>query len=188
MTVDTEIIAPLSTSAETAANVGFTIKMIKGSGARVYRVYPKRDHLFFILLADGLSANPEMLTVHFGLIGALIGSSMKKKAKKKNAASVERMNASDPETLLAEHKHNFKIHNSEIREGSIEPRPFMTFDGHQVGFWKLQLRDDRKLKFLFENNEEMTAAISALSRHLNDSLRLNVQWDEKKKRFTKRNS
>jgi hypothetical protein len=127
-----------------------------------------------------------MLTVHFGLIGALIGASMKKKAKKKNAETVQRMNASDPEKLLSEHKNNFKLHNSEIREGSIEPRPFVTFDGHQVGHWKLQMRDDRKMKFLFENNEQMTAAVNALSRHLNGSLRVNVQWDEKKKRFTKK--
>jgi hypothetical protein len=187
MTVDTEIIAPLSTSgAETVTSPGFTAKMTSGRGARVYRVYPKRDHIYFILLADGLNANPEMLTVHFGLIGALIGASMKKKAKKKNAVSVERMNQSDPEKLLAEHKHNFKLHSSEIREGSIEPRPFITFDGHQAGYWKMHLRDNRKLKFLFENNEAMTAAVRVLSGHLNGSLSVNVQWDEKKKRFAKK--
>ena len=41
-------------------------------------------HLFFIVLAEGLSANPETLTVHLGLLGMLIGAMMKRRAKKKN--------------------------------------------------------------------------------------------------------
>src|SRR5436190_21259904 len=107
----------------------FTAKL----SARVYRVYVQRDDLFFIVLADGLSANPETLTVHFGLLGALIGAMMKKRAKKKNAAATQRMDQTDPEQLLTEHKHSFRLHTSEIREGSIEPRPWITLEGHQAG-------------------------------------------------------
>ena len=165
---------------ETATS--FSAKM----SSRVYRVYARRSHLFFVVLAEGLSANPETLTVHFGLLGLLIQSSMKKRAKKKEAASVERMDQIDPEQLLAEHKKNFKVHASEIRESSIEPRPAFTFDGHQVGYLKLMLRDGRKMKILFLTNEEMTAALEGLSGFFNGDLKVNVQWNEKKKRFDKK--
>jgi hypothetical protein len=153
---------------------------------RVYRVYVRRDDLFFIVLAEGLSANPETLTVHFGLLGMLIGASMKKRAKKKHAAAAERMDQTDPEQLLTEHKRNFRLHASEISEGSIEPRPAITFDGHQVGHWKLLRRDGKKLKFQFENNEDMAEALDSLSKYFNGSLKVNVEWDERKKKFIKR--
>jgi hypothetical protein len=164
----------------------FTAKLASAHATRLYRIYLRRADLFFIVLAEGLSASPETLTVHFGLLGALIGAMMKKRAKKKNAAATRRMDQADPEQLLAEHKHNFKLHNSEIREGSIEPRPWLTIESRQVGQWKLALRDDRKMKFHFENNEEMTAALDVLSKFLNGNLTVNVEWDGKKKRFKKK--
>src|SRR5689334_23710097 len=94
----------------------FTAKLNAATGSRVYRIYLRRDDLYFIVLAEGLSANPQTLTVHFGLIGALIGVMMKKRAKKKNAAATQRMDQTDPEQLLTEHKRNFKLHTSEVRE------------------------------------------------------------------------
>src|SRR5260221_6925517 len=100
----------------------FNAKLASARATRLYRVYQRGDDLFFIVLAEGLSANQETLTVHFGLVGGLIGVMMKKQAKKKNAAATQRMDQSNPEHLLAEHKHNFRLHTSEIREGSIEPR------------------------------------------------------------------
>jgi hypothetical protein len=160
----------------------FTVKHAN----RVYRVYLRRDDLFFIVLAEGLSANPETLTVHLGLLGLLIGASMKKRAKKKNATATERMNQTDPEQLLSEHKRNFRLHTSEIGETSIEPRPAITFDGHQAGHWKLLKRDGKKLKFQFENNDEMTIALDALSKYFNGSLKVNVEWNAKKKKFLKK--
>ena len=160
----------------------FTVKHAN----RVYRIYLRRADLFFIVLAEGLSANPETLTAHFGLLGALIGASMKKRAKKKNAAATQRMDQIEPEQLLSEHKHNFRLHTSEIREASIEPRAWITLDGHQAGHWKLLLRDDRKLKCQFENKDDMAAALDCLPKFLNGTLKVNVEWDEKKKRFTKK--
>src|SRR5204862_1875454 len=62
---------------ETAGS--FTAKL----SSRIYRVYVRRDDFFFIVLAEGLSANPQTLTVHLGLLGFLIGAMMKKRAKKK---------------------------------------------------------------------------------------------------------
>ena len=183
----------MDSSTETSSPLGDRAKDIEQPSSftvkhtnRVYRVYLRRADLFFIVLAEGLSANPETLTVHFGLLGALIGATMKKRAKKKNAAATQRMDQADPEQLLSEHKHNFRLHTSEIRETSIEPRAWMTLDGRQAGHWKLLLRDGRKLKCQFENNDDMAAALAALSKFLNNSLKVNVEWDEKKKRFTKK--
>lgn len=164
----------------------FTAKLATARATRLYRVYLRRDDLFFIVLAEGLSASPETLTVHFGLLGFLIGAMMKKRAKKKNAATTQRMNQTDPEQLLAEHKHNFKLHTSEIREASLEPRPWLTLESRQAGRWNLFLRDDRKMKFQFENNDDMAAALDALPKSLNGTLKVNVEWDQKKKRFKKK--
>ena len=168
------------------AAASFSAKLATARATRLYRVFVKRDNLFFIVLAEGLSANPETLTVHFGLLGALIGAAMKKRARKKNAVLTQRMDQSDPEQLLTEHKHNFKLHNSEIREATVEPRPWLTLEGHQVGHCRLLLRDDKKIKFQFENNTDMAAALDGLSKFFNGSLKVNVEWDEKKKRFQKK--
>src|SRR4029079_2913413 len=96
------------------------------------------------------------------------------------------MDATDPEQLLSENKRNFRLHASEISEASIEPRPAITLDGHQVGHWKLLRRDDKKLKFQFENNDDMTLALDALSKSSNLSVKVNVEWDARKKKFLKK--
>ena len=153
---------------------------------RVYRIYLRRADMFFILLAGGLSANPEMLTAHFGLVGALIGAVVKKRAKKKTDATIQRFDQLDPEQLLAEHKHNLRLHTAEIREATIEARSFFALHGHQVGRLKLFLRDGKKMNFEFPTNEDMQAAVNLLPRFLDSSLSVNVEWDEKKKRFRKK--
>lgn len=151
----------------------------------MYRIYLKNSDLLFILLASGLSANPEALTVHFGLLGALIGAGLKKRAKKKNDATMQRFDQTDPEQLLPEHKHNFKLHTSEIREGVINPPALFAMHGRQAGRWQLLLRDGRKMNFQFETNDDLKAALDLLSPFLSSTLRVNVEWNEKKKRWQK---
>ena len=48
------------------------------------------------------------------------------------------------------------------------------------------LRDERKMKLQFENNDDMAAALKALSGVLSGDLKVNVEWDEKRKRFKKK--
>jgi hypothetical protein len=163
----------------------FNAKLI-ASSYRTYRVYLKRADVIFIVIAGGLSANPDMLTVHFGLLGALIGAMVKKRAKKKSEATIQRIDQIDPEQLLSEHKHNFKLHASEIREGHIEPRPWLMIGGNQAGRLKLFLRNGKKMNFEFETNEDMRAAVELLPKFLDSSLTVNVEWDEKKKRYRKK--
>lgn len=166
-------------------NGTFNAKLI-ASSYRTYRVYQRRADLFFIVIAGGLSANPDMLTVHFGLLGALIGHIVKKRAKKKNEATIQRIDQLDPEQLLSEHKHNFKLHTSEIREARIDPRPWLLMSGNQAGRWKLFLRDGKKMNFEFETNEDMSAALNLLPQFMNSSLIVNVEWDQTKKHFRKK--
>jgi hypothetical protein len=165
-------------------NGTFNAKLI-ASSYRTYRVYLRRADLFFIVIAGGFSANPDMLTVHFGLLGALIGHIVKKRAKKKNEATIQRIDQLDPQQLLPEHKHNFKLHTSEIREGRIDPRPFL-LPWNQAGRWKIFLRDGKKMNFEFETTEDMSAALNLLPQFMNSSLIVNVEWDEYKKRFRKK--
>jgi hypothetical protein len=58
--------------------------------------------------------------------------------------------------------------------------------GKQAGRWKLFRRDGKKMNFEFENNDDMTAALNLLPQFFNSSLIVNVEWDERKKRFRKK--
>jgi hypothetical protein len=42
------------------------------------------------------------------------------------------------------------------------------------------------MNFEFETNEDMSAALTLLTKFLDSSLSVNVQWDERKKRFRKK--
>ena len=65
-------------------------------------------------------------------------------------------------------------------------RPFLLMHGKQVGRWNFSMRDGRKMRFEFENTDEMKAALDALPRLMNATMRVNVEWDETKKRFQKK--
>jgi len=150
----------------------------------VYRIYARGNDLYFIQLA-GLSTTAQALTVHFGLIGMLIGESLKRRAKKKTEEFLQRAGQVDPEELLCENKNNFKAYIPEIREAAIEPPALFAMHGKQAGRWNFSLRDGKKMRFEFENSDELKAALDVLPRLLNATLRVNVEWDEMKKRFQK---
>jgi hypothetical protein len=151
----------------------------------VYRVYARESDLFFIQLA-GLSATADALTIHFGLIGYLIRESMKRRAKKKTEEFLQRAGNQAPEDLLRENKNNFKVYIPEIRDSTIEPPSFFALHGKQAGRWNFSLRDGKKMRLEFENTDEMKAALDALPRLMNATLRVNVEWDETRKRFHKK--
>ena len=48
------------------------------------------------------------------------------------------------------------------------------------------LRDGKKMRLEFENTDEMKAALDSLPRFMNATLRVNVEWDETRKRFHKK--
>ena len=110
---------------------------------------------------------------------------MKRRAKKKAEATLQRVGQTDPEELLRENKNNFKVYIPEIREAVIEPPSFFAMHGKQAGRWNFSLRDGRKMRFEFENSDELKSALDALPRFLNATLQVNVEWNEIKKRFQK---
>ena len=91
----------------------------------------------------------------------------------------------DPETLLGQNKNNFKVYIPEIRESSIEPPALFAMHGQQAGGWNVSMRDGKKMRFEFENTDDMKAASSVLPPLLNGTLKVNTEWNETKKRFQK---
>jgi hypothetical protein len=162
----------------------FNAKLVSTRSDSVYRVYARGNDLYFIQLA-GLSATAQALTIHFGLIGYLIRESMKRRAKKKTEEFLQRTGQVDPEELLRENKNNFKVYVPEIRDSTIESPAWFALHGKQAGRWNFALRDGKKMRFEFENSDELKAALEVLPRLLNATLRVNVEWDETKKRFQK---
>ena len=88
--------------------------------------------------------------------------------------------------MLRENKTNFKVFIPEITEAAVEPPSFFALRGKQAGRWNFNLRDGKKFKFEFENVGTMQAALDLLSRPLNGTLRINVEWNEPKKKFQKK--
>jgi hypothetical protein len=105
----------------------------------------------------------------------------KKKAKDR-LKKIERQN---PEDLLRENEHNFRLYLAEIRDAVIEAPTFFASSGN-VGRLNLLVRHGEKLKFLFENSTEMKNAVCLLAPLLDSTLRINVEWNEQKQRFQKK--
>jgi hypothetical protein len=162
----------------------FDARFISKRSGSMYRIYTRANDLCFINLG-GLSPVAQALTVHFGLIGMVLGSALKKRAKKQTEAMLQRAEGQDPEFLLRENKTNFKVYVPEISEAVIEPPSFFAMHGKQAGRWNFKLRDGKKFRLEFENADAMKAALNVLPGLLNATLRVNVEWDERKKRFQK---
>jgi hypothetical protein len=162
----------------------FSARSVSSSFERRYQISAQGSNLYFIQL-PGVSETAQALTVHFGLLGILIGESMKKRAQKKAAAAVQSASPQDPEEALRENKHNFKVYLPEIQDAALEPPAFWQLHGKQAGRFRFSLRDGKKQKFEFETPDELKAALDVLPRLLGATLRINVEWDENKKRFQK---
>jgi hypothetical protein len=163
----------------------FDAKYVSRSSDRTYRIYAQAGELYFIDLG-GLGLVAHALTSQLGLIGMLIGSAMKKRAKRQAETLLQRAEGQDLEFLLRENKTNFKVFIPEIAEAVMEPPSFFAMRGKQAGRWNFNLRDGKKFKFEFENTEAMQAALNLLSGPLNGTLRVNVEWNEPKKKFQKK--
>ena len=149
---------------------------------RQYRIYVRGNDLIFIQLA-GLSTAVQVLTVHFGVIGMLVGESLKRRAKAKAEAALQRTGEQDPELLLDQNDNNFRVYSAEIREATIEPPARFQWHGKQAGRWNFVRHDGKKMRFEFENVEDMKTALDLLPRLLGTTLKVNVEWDETKKQF-----
>ena len=151
----------------------------------MHRIYARASDLYFINLG-GLGPVTQVLAAQFGLIGMLIESALKKRAKRQTEALLQRAEGDDPEFLLRENKTNFKIYVPEISEAVIDPPSFFALRGKQAGRWNFKLRDGKTFRFEFENTDAMKAALDVLTGLLNATLRVNVEWNELRKKFQKK--
>jgi hypothetical protein len=165
-------------------HAAFNAKFVSMSAVREYRVYARRSDFFFIEV-PGLSATAEALSIHFGIIGLLVRRHLKKKARKKAELYFQAADLEDPEKLLGQNKHNFKVYVPEIRESSIEPPALFAMHGQQAGGWQFSMRDGKKMRFEFVNVDDMKAASTVLPQLLNGTLKVKAEWNETKKRFQK---
>jgi len=166
-------------------NESFDAKDVSRNVDCQYRVYAQSGEFYFIYLG-GLGQTARVVTAQFGLIGALIGSAMKKRAQKQADAVLQRAEGQDLETLLRENKKSFKVYIPEITEAVMEPPALFAMHGKQTGRWNFKLRDGKKFRFEFETIEAMQAAMNLLPRLLNATLHVNAEWNEPKKKFQKK--
>ena len=68
---------------------------------------------------------------------------------------------------------------------SIEPPALFALHGTQAGSWRFSMRDGKKMRFEFENTDDMKSALNVLPQLLHGNLKMNVEWSEPKKRFQK---
>jgi len=162
----------------------FDARFISKNTDHMFRVYVQDSDLYFVDL--GGLGDLGRVTIHFGLIGMLIGAAIKKKAKQKAEDLLQRFETQDLESLLRESKRSFKIYIPEISEAVIDPPTRFAMHGKQAGRLNLKTRADNNYKFEFDNVDSLRAALDALPGLLNGTLRLNGEWNESKKKFEKK--
>ena len=167
--------------------VTFNAKLVLAASAdRVYRVTQMGNDLYFIRIG-GQGGVQEGITRQFGLLGFIIGALLKKRSDKKKESLIQNIDQTHPEQLLAEHKHNFKLNREEIQGGAIEPPSFFAAHGPQVGRWNFHLMDGKKMNFQFDQIADMKTALDVLPILCSGGLSVNVEWNEGKQRFEKKN-
>jgi hypothetical protein len=166
------------------SNDSFDVRYISRRSDNLYRIYVQGSDLYCISLG-GVSAVTRAVTSQFGLIGALIAMALKKRATRRTEALLQRVEGQDMESLLRENKSNFKLYAPEISDAAMEPPSFWAMHGKQAGRWNFQTRDGKKFRFEFVTTDAMKAALDILPRLLNATLRVNVEWNELKKKFEK---
>ena len=88
--------------------------------------------------------------------------------------------------MLRESENNFKLNLAEIREAAIEA-PALFQNSGKAGRLNLVVRHGEKIKCEFDNAAEINKAIRLLAPLLSSTLKVNVEWDEKTRRFQKKN-
>jgi len=166
------------------SNGSFDARFVSRRSDSLYRIYVRGSDIYFISLG-GVGAVTRAVTSQFGLIGVLVAMALKNRAKRQAEALLQRAEGQDPEYLLRENKSSFKLYAPEISDAAMEPPSFWAMHGKQAGRWNFKMRDGKKYRFEFATADAMKAALDILPRPLNATLRVNVEWNELKKKFQK---
>jgi len=149
------------------------------SSDRLYRVCCANGTFYMIRI--GGQADMDVLCSQFGAIGALFAGLLRRGAR--TPEDIATMDEKPPESLLDNHKHNFKFTAHEVMQASIDPASAIQSHGAHVGRMSLVLADGKKWKFQFEEVRHMRCAVTNLPAVLGPLLAVNVQWDESKKAY-----
>jgi len=152
---------------------------------KLYRVYAVGEELFFIRIG-GHGGLQQGITHQMGLLGLLVESLMKNRTEKREKALIETIDQTNPEQLLARHKDNFRLGTVALQEGTVDPPSFFATHGPHVGRCQLNLRDGRTLNLQFEKTEDMRIALDVLAGLFSSQFRVNVRWNEIKKKYERR--
>ncbi len=149
---------------------------------RLYRVCIEDGALYFIRIGGQGGMNPAV-AANFGLLGALVVGAAKSISERKRQERLAAQEQQRPQDLLSAHKHNFRLSPSDVMDSSIEPAASALSHGPNAGRWLLTQQDGKKWSLQFESVDDMQAALEVLPVLFGSRLRVNVQWNEKKKRF-----
>lgn len=179
----------LSTSGKNAprpVSPSFDVKLTSPLlSAGTYRVFVERNDLIFIQMEGGRTSIVAALAPLLGPVGGLVPLVLWLFTKRKAEVKKEKLKDGDPEDLLRENEANFKLYTAEIRDAAIEPRSFFVLSG-KAGRLNLSVRHGEKIKGEFENPGQMKQAINLLAPLLSLTLKINVQWNEQKGEFEKK--
>jgi hypothetical protein len=171
-----------------ATKTAFNVKLVSPiSSAGKYRIFVERSDLLFIQIEGGSRSILEAAAPFIGPAGNIIPLTLWLFTKRKTKAKLQRLEEGDPEELLRESENNFKLNLAEIRDAAIEAPAFFQTSG-KAGRLNFSVRHGEKIKCEFDNPTEMNEAIHLLVPLLNSTLKVSVEWNEKKQRFQKKNS
>ena len=152
-------------------------------GDHLFRIYVTPQHLWFVRIGGGKNSQ-RAATAQFGLLGALIGHFLQKQAKKKESRNVA-INEDKPlPDLIAGHKLNHVLEAAEITDPGIEPRTIFTACAARLSF--NAAKEKKRVICYLESVDDVSSAIQTLT-PLFPSLRVGVQFNEKKKKYVKVN-
>ncbi len=169
-----------------ATGTAFNVKLVSPiSSAGKYRIFVERSDLLFIQIEGGSRSILAAAAPFLGPVGNLIPLTLWLFGKRKTKAKLQRLETGNPEELLREGENNFKLNLAEIRDATIEA-PAMFQTSGKAGRLNLLVRHGEKIKCEFDDVAEMAKAIHLLAPLLNSTLKVNVEWNEEKRRYEKK--
>ncbi len=163
----------------------FDARYVSSRSDIMYRIYIRGSDLYFINLG-GVSPVTRAVTAQFGILGVLVDLALKKLAQRKTQTMLQAVEGQDPESLVRQNASSFKIYAPEIKDAAVEPASIWAMHGKQAGRWNFEMRDGKKHRFEFVDVETMKSALELLSKSLFATLRVNVEWNDQKKKFEKK--
>jgi hypothetical protein len=169
-----------------AARLAFDVRLVSPIlSAGKYRIFVEHSDLLFIQIEGGSMSILAAAAPLLGPLGFMVPLVLWLFTNRKARTKRQRLEEGDPEELLRESEANFKLNLAEIRDAVIEaPALFATVG--KTGRLNLSVRHGERIKCEFENTTEMNKAIYLLVPLLNSTLRMNVAWNQERRRFEKK--